>query len=109
MLNSASIEGRNDGLSAIHIPRCRHRHCDVGSTRRSPPAMLGQILRPGDTFHRYPFRRASFDKANVDRECLDIDLIKRAPKLFPYDGLSLPTRSLGEKLRSVMPVTIRQE
>src|SRR5215469_11793775 len=69
-LNSASIEGRSDGLSAIHILRCRHRRCYVGSTRRSPPAMLGQIARPGDTFHCYPFRRVSFDKSNVDVSAL---------------------------------------
>jgi hypothetical protein len=28
-LNSASIEGRNDWLWGIHIPRCRHRRCDT--------------------------------------------------------------------------------
>ena len=44
-------------------------------------------------------------------ECLNIDLIKRAPRLFPFATMVYLSQlgSLGVKLRSVMLVTIRQE
>ena len=44
-------------------------------------------------------------------KCLNIDLIKRAPRLFPFATMVYLSQleSLGVKLRSVMLVTIRQE
>jgi len=44
-------------------------------------------------------------------KCLNIDLIKRVPRLFPFATMVYLSQleSLGVKLRSVMLVTIRQE
>src|SRR5262249_55237785 len=124
-LNSASIEGRSDGLLAIHIPRCRHRRCDVsrthrgtvrdlllevvGSTHRSPPAMPGQVLRPRETFHGYLFRRVSLHKSNVDASAFTTTRLS-APQSYSHTMVYLSQlESLGVKLRSVMRVTISRE
>src|SRR5262249_59790456 len=68
-LNSASIEGRNDGLWEIHIPRRRHRRCDDPRTHRGRE----RRLRPGGLYRHLvvdPFRRVSFHKPRSTSFCL---------------------------------------